>query len=86
MFNNLWYYYYKINFFENYEKKEADDITCGETWQDVVKNLVETYGENNIVNFSTAILSDGSPCFEIKDFNDAFQGQDINLKLFRKVE
>lgn len=84
MFNNLWYYYYKINFFENYERKEAEGITCGETWQDVAKNLAETYGEDNIVKISTIILGDGGPCFEIKDFNDAFKEQNINLRIIER--
>jgi hypothetical protein len=80
MSSDLWYYYYKIKFFDGYEKQEAEGITCGETWQEVAKNLVETYGEANIVEIFTAILGDGNPCFEIRDFNDAFKEQGINLK------
>lgn len=86
MSNNLWYYYYKVKFFEDCEEREAEGITCGETWQEVAKNLSETYGENNIVKISTAILGDGGPCFEIEDFNNAFKEQNINLKLFREVK
>lgn len=82
----IWYYYYKIKYYNDDTIKEnvAEGITCGITWSEVVKNLSETYGENNIVEIHTNILGDGGPCFEIRDFNEAFKEQNINLHLSRK--
>lgn len=64
----IFFYAYKIEFYEDNTPIIAEGLTYGESWLDVMKHLIEIYGDDEITQIlDINILGDGGPCIERED-------------------
>ena len=64
----IFFYAYKIEFYEDNTPIIAEGLTYGESWLDVMTHLIEMYGDDEITEiFYLRIIGDGGPCLEKQD-------------------
>ena len=64
----IFFYSYKIEFYEDNTPIIAEGLTYGASWLDVMTHLIEIYGDDEITQiFDISILGDGGPCIERED-------------------
>ena len=68
----IFYYYYELSYYIDDAKIEAKGITYGSSWAEVMSNIVECYGEDDIDEIRCLkVIGDGGPCIEIKEMKEA---------------
>ena len=66
------YYYYELVYYIDDTVSKAKGITYGNSWAEVMQNLVEYYGENDIDEIHCLkAIGDGGSCIEIKEMQEA---------------
>ena len=63
------FYTYKISYYYDIDvTKTATGITYGNSWMEAMDNLVQMYGDSQIVKiYSFNIIGDGGPCIEFDE-------------------
>ena len=64
-----YFYYYKVKFWLDGER-EAEGITYGETWGEVMRHLVEMYGEEDTAEVYLKCFSEGGDCLEFQEMRE----------------
>lgn len=65
------YYYYELSYYIDGTAFEAKGITYGVSWAEVMQNLVEYYGENDISEIHCLkSIGEGGSCIEISDMEE----------------
>ena len=68
----IFYYYYELSYYIDDTKFKARGITYGVSWAEVMSNIVECYGENDIDKICCLkVIGDGGSCIEIKEMQEA---------------
>ena len=81
------FYYYKVRFYIDCVEQIADGFTFGKDWNEVISNLANYYGEDEMVEIlNLRILGDGGTCIEIEDINTDLMGIGIKIKRDKKDE
>lgn len=66
------YYYYELSYYIDDTKFNAKGITYGNSWVEVMSNIVECYGENDIDEiYCLKAIGAGGPCIEINEMKEA---------------
>lgn len=87
MTNNIYYYFYKIRYYDEDEDHEASGIVCGKTWVDAMSALVETYGELEMFAIDKLItINDGFSCAEFDEINYNLQNEDFTIEVIQEVD
>lgn len=82
-----YFYYYKVRFYVDCIEKIADGFTFGKDWNEVISNLTDYYGENEMVEIlNLRILGDGGTCIEIEDIDTDLMEIGIKIKEDEKDE
>ena len=67
----IFYYYYELSYFIDGAKFEAKGITYGNSWAEVMQNLVEYYGENEISEICCLrTIGEGGTCIEVNEVQE----------------
>lgn len=68
----VFYYYYELSYYIDDTKFKARGITYGVSWAEVMSNIVECYGEDDIDEiYCLKAVGGGGSCFEIKEMQAA---------------
>lgn len=69
---DTYFYYYKINYYDDLKERTATGITYGKNWEEAINHLTSYYGENYLSEliYFGIIDNDGSDCLEIQDLNE----------------
>lgn len=69
---DTYFYYYKINYFDDMAEHTTTGITYGSSWADAIKHLTDYYGDANIVELIYFGIFDngGGDCLEIQDLDE----------------
>ena len=86
MTNNIYYYFYKIRYYDEDENRHANGIVCGKRWADAMSALVETYGELEMFAIDKLIaINDGFSCVEFDEINSNLQNEDFTIEIIKNV-
>lgn len=67
----IFYYYYELSYYIDCTKFKAKGITYGVSWAEVMSNIVECYGENDIDEiYCLKPIGNGGSCIEIKEMQE----------------
>lgn len=65
------YYYYKLNYYIDGTVFKGKGITYGNSWAEVMQNLAEYYGEDDIDEICCLKpIGEGGTCIEIGDMEE----------------
>ena len=65
---NIFYTYKIVYYYDVDEPKTVSGITYGNSWTEAMHNLIQTYGDDQIVEIhSFNIIGDGGPCIEFDE-------------------
>lgn len=65
------YYYYELNYYIDDTVFKAKGITYGNSWAEVMQNLVEYYGENDICKICCLkTIGEGGTCVEVNELQE----------------
>lgn len=68
----IFYYYYELSYFIDGTKFKVKGITYGNSWAEVMSNIVECYGEDDIDEiYRLKSIGDGGSCIEINEMKEA---------------
>jgi hypothetical protein len=80
-----YFYYYKVRFYVDCVEQIADGFTFGKSWTEVISNLANYYGEDEMVEIlNLRILGDGGTCIEVEDINEDLMKIGIKVKKVEK--
>lgn len=80
-----YFYYYKVRFYVDCIEQVADGFTFGKSWNEVISNLANYYGEDEMVEIlNLRILGDGGACIEVEDINEDLMKIGIKVKKVEK--
>lgn len=80
-----YFYYYKVRFYVDCIEQIADGFTFGKSWNEVISNLANYYGEDEMVEIlNLRILGDGGTCIEVEDINEDLMKIGIKVKKVEK--
>lgn len=72
----VYFFYYELSFYFEGEKEKVKGITYGENWEEVMRHLVEYYGEIDLAEiYCLKSFSEGGPCFEIEDIKEFLKNE-----------
>ena len=65
-----YFFHYKLTYYDCGEEVTAEGLTFGSTWQEVMKHLVDYYGEHDLFKITLLTsVSDGGDCVEFEELN-----------------
>lgn len=65
------YYYYELNYYIDGTIFKGKGITYGNSWAEVMQNLVEYYGENDICEICCLrSMGEGGTCIEVDEIQE----------------
>ena len=86
MTNNIFYYFYKIRYYDEDEDHQASGIVCGKRWVDTMSALVETYGELEMFAIDKLIaINDGFSCVEFDEINYNLKDEDFIIEVIKNT-
>ena len=66
----VYFYYYKVKYYIDADLYTEEGFTYGKNWNEVIEHLVDTYGEDEMVEIEhLKILGDGASVLEFEEIN-----------------